>query len=155
MPFHLTRLASITLLCFAASSPCLAESVASSASSAGSASVGSLSDSFQRSSNSSSRNNEATAGDYKVVNVAAVAERPGMLRLTLQAMPPRSADDDAYWLDLPERALAARGLAPGDVVSAVSRPYGLEFAHADTRQAFFLALADDWHRDLEPRVVTQ
>jgi hypothetical protein len=32
-------------------------------------------------------------------------------------------------------------------------PYGYEFAWADTRVAFFLVLAADWRRELEPRPV--
>jgi hypothetical protein len=34
------------------------------------------------------------------------------------------------------------------------RVYGYEFAYADTRQSFFLALQDDWYRELGSRQVT-
>jgi hypothetical protein len=31
--------------------------------------------------------------------------------------------------------------------------YGYEFAHADTKQPFFLALQDDWYRELRSQKV--
>ena len=147
------RLACVLAAGIAAATPALAESFASSASSAGSASVGSLSDSIKGSSNSSAGNNQVAEGDYRVVAVAALAERPGMLRLKMQAAA-RAGADGELWLDLPQQALAARRVAPGDTVSARQRPYGFEFAHADTREPFFLVLADDWHRELDSHVVT-
>ena len=144
-----TRLACLALLSLAALAPCRAEGLASSASSAGSASVGSLSDSIHGSSNSSSRDDrQVSAGDYRVVEVGAAAERPGLLRLKLQGTAPQAGD--AFYLDLPAQALAPRGLAAGDVVRARQRPYGLEFARADSGEAFFLVLADDWRRELDP-----
>jgi hypothetical protein len=59
-------------------------------------------------------------------------------------------------LTLPRRALEPRGIAAGDVIHARNRPYGLEFARANgaqAREAFFLVLADDWHRELDPQPV--
>ena len=147
-PHHLAPLA---LLWFAAATPCLAESLASSASSAGSASLGSASGS----SNSSARNKPVAQGDYRVVDVAAVAERPGMLRLHMQATANPGADG-SLWLVLPQQTLAQRPLRVGDVVHARQRPYGVEFARTDSanaREAFFLVLADDWHRELDPRAL--
>lgn len=151
MPFTPTHLACIATLCLAITSSARAESFASSASSAGSASSGSVSDSIEGSSDASSDDRNVAEGDYRIVEVAELTERPGMLRLKLQA-----ADDAAreFFLSLPQQTLAQRGLAQGDLVSARHRPYGLEFAHADTREAFFLVLADDWHRELESRAVT-
>jgi hypothetical protein len=154
MTFPLIRLAGTLLLCLAATAPCRAEGSASSASSAGSASVGSLSDSVRGSSNSSSRDDRVAEGDYRIVEVAELAGRPGQLRLTLQAAAANAGDEPAFFLDLPKRATEQPGLARGDVISARHRPYGLEFARADTRQAFFLALADDWFRELDPRAVS-
>ncbi len=153
MTFTPTRLASIALLSIATVSPCLADSLASSASSAGSASLGSISDSVQGSSKSSSGETKVTAGDYRVVEVAELAGRPGMLQLRLQATK-REGEEGELRLTLPRQALAQRTLAPGDVVIARERPYGVEFAHADAREAFFLLLADDWHRELDPHPVT-
>lgn len=137
--------------------PCLADSVASSASSAGSASIGSSSDSVKGSSNSSSGQTKVAEGDYRVLQVVALADRPGMLQLTLQATMPNPQGDGAagtLWLTLPGQALARRAVAAGDVVSARQRPYGIEFAHAAPREAFFLVLTGDWPRDLDPQPVT-
>ncbi|MBI3368325.1 MAG: hypothetical protein HY021_07735 [Burkholderiales bacterium] len=150
MKLQLTRIAVAITLSMAAASSTFAEASASSASSAGSASVGSVSDSFRGSSNSSARGNHLADGDYRVIEVAEVADRPGMLRLMLQA----ADGDSGVSLDLPRQALAQRPLHAGSVVHAQQRPYGWEFAHADTRQAFFLVLADDWYRELDPRAVT-
>ena len=154
---HLTprHLAPIALLWFAAATPCLAESMASSASSAGSASLGSASDSLSGSSNSSARDKPVAQGDYRVVEVAAVAERPDMLRLQMQATA-NPGEDGSLWLVLPQQTLAQRPLLAGDIVHARARPYGVEFARADAtqgREAFFLVLADDWHREIDPRAV--
>ena len=47
--------------------------------------------------------------------------------------------------------------AVGDIVHARNRPYGLEFARFNdekTREAFFLVLADDWHKELDSRRVS-
>jgi hypothetical protein len=40
------------------------------------------------------------------------------------------------------------------VVTARHRPYGVEFARADTREPFFLLLADDWRHELDPHALT-
>lgn len=153
----LARLAGATLLGLAAATPSLADSLASSASSAGSASVGSLSNSLNTSSDSSKPTKAVAEGDYRVIEVADVAGRPGMLRLQLQATQPRG-DDGLVWLTLPQQALGPRGLLPGEIVSAHHRPYGVEFARAAQgttgREAFFLALADDWLSELDPRALT-
>ena len=150
------RLACLALLWTAMATPCLAESLASSAASAGSVSLGSASDSLSGSSNSSAQNKPVAQGDYRVVDVAAIADRPGMLRLQMQATMKPGADG-RLWLTLPRQALAQRPLLAGDLVHARHRPYGVEFARTDAanaRVAFFLVLADDWHRELDPRAVT-
>jgi hypothetical protein len=152
MTVSATRLAGNLMLAGAlTASPCFAESFPSSASSAGSASVGSLSDSLKGSSNSSATT--VAEGDYRIIEVAEVAERPGMLRLRLHAAT-AGGDDGDLLLDLPQKALAPRGLVAGDVVTAKHRPYGIELARGDTREPFFLLLADDWRGDLDPRAVT-
>ena len=144
------QFAAATLVIFVAALPCEAESFASSASSAGSASIGSLSDSIHDSSRSSTH--KVAEGDYRIVDVAP-AERPDTLRLKMQAV--ARADDDAavIYLDVPRPALKDRAAAPGEIVGVRQRPYGYEFAWADTRVAFFLVLADEWQRELEPRAV--
>ena len=145
-----SRLTCALLAGVLAALPCHAESFASSASSAGSASVGSVSDSL-RDSSGSSKTDKVAEGDYRIVVVTA-AERPDTLRLKMQ--PVAHADDDAavVYLDLPRAALD-RGAMVDDVIGVRQRPYGYEFAWADTRVAFFLVLADDWRRELDPRPV--
>ncbi len=145
-------------LCLLAAAPAAAESLftsassaASSASSAGSASLRGSSDSIQNSSDSSRNDNQVAEGDYRITAVEAIAARPGMLRLTMEPLAAGAAG--GFALVLPRHALDAPGIAAGDVVSARHRPYGIEFARSDTRQAFFLVLADTWHRDLETRVI--
>ena len=64
-----------------ATATCQADSFASSASSAGSASLGSVSDSSKGSSKSSTGGTKVAEGDYKVIEVAALAGQPGMLRV--------------------------------------------------------------------------
>jgi hypothetical protein len=147
-------LSSLLLLCLAAAPLSRAESLASSASSAGSASSASLSDSVQGSSNSSTGRDRVAEGEYRVIAVADVAGRPQHQRLRLEALR-REGDAAPAWftLDLPRETLAAQGIGAGHVIAARHRPYGLEFAHAHTRQAFFLALADDWQRELAPRAL--
>jgi hypothetical protein len=151
----MSRISTGLLLCTAALAPAAAhaESLASSASSASSASVGSLSDSV-RGSSDSSKNTAAQVddGDYRIVEVADVPERAQVLRLKLQATT-RDGEGSAFWLDLPRETYAREALAPGRLVSTRARPYGIEFAHADSRAAFFLVLADDWMRELDPRAV--
>jgi hypothetical protein len=149
LPF---RLAFILALGLAVATPGRAESSASSASSAGSASLGSVSGSVNQSSNSSSGKTQVAEGDYRVIELAEVAGRPGWLRLQLQGE--LQGRQQALTLDLPRELVAAQGLTVHRVVSVRQRPYGLEFAHAVTHQAFFLALADDWLRELEPRAVS-
>ncbi|HJV71924.1 hypothetical protein [Ideonella sp.] len=144
-PAALLLIAGTTLPALAASS------AASSASESLSTSVGSVSDSFKGSSESSTQPNRTADGDYRVVEVAALDERPGMLQLTLQ---PASGEGDAFALVLPQKAADAGGVAPGQVVRAQNRPYGVEFARADSQQPFFLVLEDDWYRELASNAVT-
>jgi hypothetical protein len=151
----LTRSACVMLLGIAATFTCRADSLASSASSAASDSVGSLSDSINRSSNSSSGNKKVADGDYQVLEAAALPERPGLMRVRLRTQAAASQGELAeFLLDLPQRTLDQSGLVAGDIVSVHNRPYGLEFARAQTREPFFLVLADDWHNDLNARAVT-
>lgn len=144
--------------------PAHADSLASSASSAGSSASGSVSDSLHGSSNSSadsSRDGRQVAnGDYRILALAPVPERPGKLRLTLQWQPAlpttplmAAADPNLLMLDLPAEVVHQQGLNTGGTVHAEQRVYGIEFSRSETRQAFFLVLADDWHDDLAARPV--
>ena len=49
--------------------------------------------------------------------------------------------------------MAPRALTVGDAVQATAKPYGIEFAYADNRQAFFLALDDTWHQELAAKLL--
>jgi hypothetical protein len=145
------RAVCLSLLCCGAVLPCLADSLASSASSAGSASSGSVSDSIKGSSGSSTGDRKVTEGQYRVMEVAEVPARPAMTRLKLRATEQGPVRE--FFLDLPRQALGDRPLGAGDLVQAHERPYGFEFARDDTREAFFLVLADDWHRELDSHAV--
>ena len=142
----------LAVIATAATAPAFADSVASSASSAGSASSGSISDSIGGSSNSSHKDKRVAAGEYRVIDVAQAPNKANTTRLTLRAVATGAVQE--FTLDVPERALAARPLGAGAIVQVKDRVYGFEFAHADTQQPFFLALQDDWYRELGSRQVT-
>ncbi|MFC4932206.1 hypothetical protein [Massilia sp. GCM10023247] len=148
MTSHLLARALLATSCAAFAASTLpahaASTAASSASSAGSASSGSVSDSIGASSNSSGGNERVAAGQYRVIDIAEAPAKPGTTRMTLRAV----GAAREFTLDVPNRALAARGVNAGEIVQVNERVYGYEFAHADTRQAFFLALQDAWYREL-------
>lgn len=150
---HLTTtLACLTLAFGAVALPALASSTAtSSLADSIATSVGSISDSVKGSSNSSSRATGVAEGDYKVIQVAA-AEQPGNVTLTLQAVADATADGEVL-VTVPQKAYDQSGLAPDHTVSVRHRPYGVEFANGQTRQAFFLALTADWYRELQNQPV--
>lgn len=148
-PFH--RLFCTVALAAACATPALADSFASSASSAGSASSASISDSIGASSDSSGNDKRVAAGQYRVIDVAAAPHKPDTTRMTLRATTPGATRE--FHLDVPNRALAARTVNAGELVQVNERAYGYEFAHADNGQSFFLALQDEWYRDLGSRKV--
>lgn len=125
-----------------------ADSFASSASSAGSAFSGSASDSLKGSSNSSSGDKKTADADYRIIDVAQAPGRDGFVRVTME-----TDAAQRLVLDLPAAVFEPQRLARGDAIRAGQREWGIEFARADTREPFFLVLADDWHRELEPRRV--
>jgi hypothetical protein len=144
----LRRATALSVLAAAIAIPAHAESFTSSASSAGSASSGSVSDSITGSSKSSSGDDKkVAAGQYRVIDVAEAPGKPGATRLKLQG------EGNEFFLDLPKAALAQRALPTGALVQVNVRPYGYEFAYADTRQAFFLALDDAWQRELRSHAI--
>jgi hypothetical protein len=61
---------------------------------------------------------------------------------------------DPLVIDLPQQTFERAGLAPGGTITAQQRPYGVEFAHADTRRAFFLLLNDGVQRELRSNPVS-
>lgn len=144
----------LAVVLMALASPARAASSAASASSEGaSASVGSVSTSFEKSSASSRKGKDVAAGEYRVIDVAAAADRPGHVRLQLQALAAGAEDNDVV-LILPQAAAAQALVAVGEQVSVLQRPYGLEFARADTQQAFFLVLHDNWYRELQTKALS-
>ena len=152
MKTALPALFSLSLI--AVSLPSLADSsVSSTASSATSASVGSLSTSLEGSSKASSGGNKVAEGPYRVIEVADAPARPGTVRVTLQAL----ADGDeagTLHLYLPQQTAHSQQLAAGSLVHAKAREYGFEFAQGEPRQAFFLAVRDEWLRELQTRPVS-
>ena len=132
--------------------------VGSSASSAGSASLKGSSNSIEGSSdglsNSSSKDKTAMVkdGNYRVAAVLP-AQAPGMLRLQLE--PQGMADAQPFVLNVPAQAFGAQAPVAGDIVQAQRRDYGVQFAHAQTQEPFFLVLADAWNAELNSRPVTQ
>jgi hypothetical protein len=130
-----------------------ASSAASSASESVATSVGSLSNSVAGSSNSSAGDNKVAEGDYRVRAVAALADRPGLVQVTLQAVAIDGAGGEIR-LTLPQATAERARLATGGTVHVKQRSFGLEFAQGPAREAFFLAVADEWLRDLATRPVT-
>ena len=125
-----------------------AGSAASSASESIGFSIGSISGSLKKSSGSSARAADVDEGEYEVVDIVAIdgGEADGV-RVTLRAVDDREGNG-ALVLELRRPAIAEGRLAVGHVVTARHRPYGVEFASAATGRAFFLALDDDWYREL-------
>jgi len=142
-------LATLALLAGAAPVACLAaSSAASSLSDSLTESSGSVSDSLRGSSHSSSPDNKQVKGDYKVTDVAQLADRPGFVELRLQPVAADAAGGEIY-LTVPREAAARGRVDTGAIVTALQRPYGIEFAANQPRAAFFLALADDAVRDMK------
>lgn len=129
-------------------------SAASSASSAGSASSGSLSDSVNGSSRSST-GKQVADGDYRVIEMAEAAGKPGFVQLRLRAV---EAEVGEFTLTLPAQALRPQALGVGDVVHARNRVWGLEFARtlptSGAGEPFFLALNDEALRDLRSHALS-
>lgn len=143
--------ACLALLCCAAA-PVWADSFTSlSASSTSSASIGSVSGSIQGSSRASSNTTQTAAGDYRVLDVAQTAERPDALRLHLQAA--TGAADDSFYLFVPLATAQREQLFAGGLLTARTRPYGVEFARANAAQPFFLVLEDRWYQELDSHPV--
>jgi len=144
---------SVAALTIAAALNAQADSIASSASSAGSDSSGSVSDSIHGSSDSSSnssKDNKVANRDYHVVDVAQAPQKPGMARITMAA----NDNDWRVMLDVPQAVVDREQLKSGAAVHAQQREYGIAFEHGDTRQAFFLALNDDWTNEFAARKVS-
>lgn len=145
-------IATSLLLTLAAVPGWAASSAASSASDSVATSIGSISTSIQKSSDSSSKATGVAEGDYRITDVAAADGRPGEVRVQLQAVADPTPQG-ALALYLPQAVADGSALAPGGIVAARHRPYGLEFAQGEPRTAFFLAVTDDWFQELQTRPV--
>jgi hypothetical protein len=133
-----------------------ASSASSAASDSASTSVGSLSTSVENSSKSSSKGKETAAGQYTVIDMAEAPAREGlgaMTRLRLQAVPGKGAEGE-FFLTVPTVAVQQGGVETGQLVAANTRPYGLEFTRVQTQRPFFLAMTDEWMRELRTSAVT-
>ncbi len=158
-PAHsfLAALAGLALLGSLASAPAPALATAGSAASSASQSVGfsigSISGSLRTSSGSSPNAADVAAADYEVMTIVAVDDRPDWVRMTLRAPVEGAAPAAELVLELPRQAVDRGRLAAGRTVSARHRPYGIEFASGEPREAFFLVLDDDWYRELHAHAV--
>lgn len=148
-------IAAAAALLVAAAPAWSASSASSAVSDSISTSVGSISNSIQKSSDSSSSKDDKVAeGDYKIIEVAAAPARPGTVRLKLQPVGEKAAKAGEFFLFMPAEAYEQSHLAPGHVVTAKPRAYGLQFTYADSQKAFFLVLDDEQHRELQTKVVS-
>jgi hypothetical protein len=144
---HFTKsLATLVLLaCATPLTTLAASSAASSISDSLTQSSGSVSDSLKGSSHSSSPDDKQVKGDYKVTDVAEVDGQPGFVELHLQPVAANAGIE--VYVKVPRAAAETGHIAAGTAVTAMQRPYGIEFATTQPRAAFFLALADDVVRD--------
>lgn len=168
MPFASQKtaaaLAAVALSATLASTVAVADTLASSAIfNSFSASVGSVSTSFNASSDASSPGRPLRTGEYRVIQIVAAPGREGYARLTLRPQAgaegtAEGAQADDHHLYLPLDTVARAALAEGHLISARARPYGLELAKAATAGeapvAFFLVVADERYRELQTRPVT-
>jgi hypothetical protein len=159
IPFLAALLIGISL------SPSWAESTSSfSASDSASASLGSLSDSVQGASNSSSKTTRLVQGDYRIDDIQVVAQdldhhTAPRVRLLLTGL---NAQDFQLWLTLPQETASQANLTPGHILHAQNRAYGLALSLGHTatveqtseHPAFYLLLDEPTLQDLRTRVVT-
>lgn len=115
--------------------------------------VGSVSTSIKKSSQSSTKDDKTAAGDYKVLEMAALDDQPGMTRLKLQATADHDGARDEFYLLLPQKAVDNGQVREGTIVTAQPRPFGVAFAVGEPRQPFFLVMEDQWYRELASRPV--
>lgn len=153
MTFARKHLLSTSVLLAAACVPAVAGSLVGSSAAGGSSASSAASDSVGTSSDSSTRAIANLDGPYRIVEVTPVPERPGTVRVTLRTLS-ASEQDPTTLLYLPQQTFERAGLAPGGTITAQQRPYGVEFAHADTRRAFFLLLNDGVQRELRSNPVS-
>jgi len=71
------------------------------------------------------------------------------MKLQLATASGPATDDNAFLLLLPQATYERSGVGVGTLVQATQRAWGLEFASAATREAFFLVLQDTALRELQ------
>lgn len=128
--------------------------ISSSISDSISESVGSVSASIRTSSESISGDTKTAQGPYEVMDVQAVAERPGSVRLALRALQDGAQDIE---LTLPQQALERGRIVVGSVIEAQQREFGIAFAARDATgqaQPFFLVVHDARYREFATQRVT-
>lgn len=153
MTLILKRAALVAALLAAGTTAAVAGSIATSMAVGGSsASLASSAgaETVESSTNSSKKAVAQANGAYRVAAVAPAADRPGMVRMTLQPL----AQGETVTLFVPQQIVDREGVAAGKVVNASQRAYGVEFARAETGKAFFLVVADETHRELSSKPVT-
>lgn len=131
--------------------PARAASSASSAASEGaSASIGSLSVSVQTLSDSATRPLRFAQGEHRVVEIAPVPGRDGLVAMRLLALEPTADPGQAPGLTLvlPARTVQATAIVQGDRVDVRDLEHGLEFAHGRPQRVFYLALREQGLGDL-------
>jgi hypothetical protein len=153
------RLAVVAAVLAATSLSALAGSIATSSAAGGSSAssaASATSDSIGDSSASSAKAVAQADGPYRVVDVTPVPDRPGTVRMKLQALAPAegTGTDGTLVLFVPQQAIERGGVTAGATVTASQRPYGTAFAHLDTRREFFLVLHEAWHRELRSNPVS-
>lgn len=109
--------------------------------------VGSVSDSIQGSSNSSTGRRVA-AGPYHVVDIADAEDRPGLERVQLQG------EQGQFAVLLPVEVRQRAALQPGDRVAVSTPAYGVAFAREGATEPFFLALDEAWRHEFQRQAVT-
>jgi hypothetical protein len=90
------------------------------------------------------------AGTYRVVEVAAVADRPGLERLTLAG----DQYGETFALLLPMAVREKAALRQGVRVAVSAPTYGLAFTREGEATPFFLALDEAWRHEFKRQAVT-
>nr|WP_315466087.1 hypothetical protein [uncultured Rhodoferax sp.] len=104
-------------------------------------SIGGLSTSVTTLSNASSTATGVAQGDYTLVEVVAMADRPDMVRLALANVDREQSSSDVY-VYLPAQTYLDAGLQAGNIITAKQRSYGIELARATDNKTFFLIVDD-------------
>lgn len=155
MKTTVASLLSLTLLALNAAPASAESSAASSVSNSASSTASSASNSIEGSSKSSSGKDQVAAGDYKVIEMAALPTQENVMRVRLQAVAEGSKTAEVVLL-LPRAAAAKGEVAEGQVLRVAHKDYGLAIANAtkqQQQQPFFLVLDDAWFRELQSRPV--